>query len=127
MSAFQVSDQHITALLAAYNGAQYRGALLYTVETAKVIGQLLMDTNYHSVVATYEGRHQFDQCEYQVDLKEFQNRRTHIEQLKLLSCYLYNSDTAPGWKDSAAYGWASQLQNTIISRMEGWNTAAYSI
>ena len=127
MSAFQVSDKHITALIAAFNGACVHGQTKIDERTAPLFGQMLMLTNYHSVVATYGGRHEFDMPEFRLDTREFNTHRVHIEQLKLLQCYMHNSGTAPGWKDTPAYDWACQLQSRIISRMEGWEAAAYSI
>ena len=131
MSAFIVSNEHISAMIQVaperYPGD---GAWYYWNEARhpisgnhQVLGQKLVDENYRSV------------CYYlgvEIVSSEFKSTPvshdyTPVEIIKAIDCYCYQSCEAPNWDQSEAYAIVDTLRNRAIGRLPGYDEAAWII
>lgn len=145
MSAFLVSEAHITALVdVAANGpsdrsAKYPGdgwhtpSLRYACESAPFgiksldprhepdpIGVWLWSENATSVAYLY---HEPAEETYTYTFERPSRRLTTVEALKAIDGYVYQSCEHPEWKDSPAKQFVELLRLTLIGNLPGYNEA----
>lgn len=154
MSAFLVSEAHITALVdvaangPSGHGPRYPGDGWYSMKWSEdgvrldsrqdpdLAGQMLWRECYLSVTDRYPDHETSGlpgPCDFSVadiltyTFKRPSKRLTAIEALKAIACYEYQSCEHPGWKDSAAYLFCRHLQSSLIATLPGWDEASWEI
>lgn len=128
MSAYVVSDSHISALV----GAMARLTIININDAQEVqrVGQLLLDANIKSVQKRYPNE--------AFPLEPFVLSKKHFKQwvdpilvpvyfLKALECYAYQSDIPGDWMASEANRLLSQLRNSLIRKLPGYDSAPWGI
>lgn len=151
MSAWIVSENHITALVCAGLRFSHPGDDLryrvpagdsFVVErlshaNATEVGQMLWLENRASVNHRYEEDTEIPAYEYPVKpmvpgmyailTGPEPHPYTPVEILKLLSCYEYQSCEHDGWETSAAKAYCDALRNAAIDALPGYDAAPWGI
>jgi hypothetical protein len=128
MSAFIVSPDHITALLAGF-ATQRRLQHLNPLseEDLTEVGQQLLLENCRSVAHRYNQT--VDDCwqDYRFDLKYAFNPPVRVisHLLKLCDCLDYQSCERDDWRDSAARRKLDEMCNLFISALPGYAQGAW--
>jgi hypothetical protein len=154
MSAFLVSEAHITALVdvaangPSGHGPKYAGGGWYGVywseggvrlhsrNDADLAGQMLWRECYLSVTYRYPdhetGGLPGPAIFSMADILTYTFKRPSkplnaVECLKAIDCYEYQSCEHPGWKESAARSFCQSLRKSLISTLPGYDEAAWEI
>lgn len=123
MSAYIVSPDHITALLAGFV-TQRRFCRYSTIsdEDLTEIGQQLLRENCRSVACRYDKA--VDACwqDYRFKLKYAFNPPVTLpsQLLKLCDCLEYQSCERDDWYDSAAFRKLNDIRSVLISSLPGY-------
>lgn len=148
MSAFVVSKNHITALVAvicngpydlADNSIRWRERMTWNgivmrypeQQDLDALGVLLWRENIDSMNARYrnaqyrDGVSDSDAGSYVFAQPD--RRPTIIEALKLISCYEYQSCEHDGWPLSRAYNICKRLRAVLIEELPGYEAAPWAI
>jgi len=129
MSAFIVSQEHITAMLQAAtgrypgDGASYywNGQSHYFNGSQTEIGQKLLNENYRSV------NHRYNESEPAPTFRlRIVRDCSPVELIKLIHCYNYQSCECPDWKETEAYAISAMLERRAINKLPGYDEAAWS-
>jgi len=133
MSAFMVSDAHITALLQAMvpqypgQGTSYHfaGKDHKFEGRAAELAQILVDQNRRSVNRSYgrEEHHLFN--EYGLDCAVI--ARTPVEVIKLCDCYHYQAADSEGYEQTRAWAIVNAIRERAIDRLPGYQSAEWSV
>lgn len=155
MSAFMVTKAHIDALVLTaiygpnvtdnhrstgswYGPSHLRGKTA-RLEDADGIGRMLMVENLHSIHARYPQtitnpdstpgpEEQYWKMEYTFPQPDFPAKLlTPIRALKTLICYEYQACEHPEWDDSQAKCFCSQMKDSLIARLPGYDEAPWEI
>jgi hypothetical protein len=129
MSAFVVSDRHISYLVNAAIQYNRRGRALVTwgeerVETGlrQEVGQALLDENTKSV------NHRYNETG---DATTYQHTNTSnidaLHVLSLINGYRYQACEHPRWAGSPAWCFCNQLERAAIRALPGYEEAPWSI
>lgn len=114
MSAFVVSDKHISALVAH----------LLPVERQEM-GQKLVNENYRSVNYRYHSNDKPHVFQFE-DVK-----CTAVELIKLCRCYNYQCCETPDWKETDAYRFVEKVQFACFMKIRdiipGYEEAEWTI
>lgn len=120
MSAFIVTNDHISAIMSAYKRCRYADGF-----DRADIGQMLIDANYKSVNYRYQEKdtpHQFVSNPY------WQSHPvTEIQAIKAIDCLIYHSCEYPGWQRSRAKKWLDLAKETLLKNTKGWDNAVWNI
>lgn len=143
MSAFQVSDKHISAIVTAiqsgrcgayvripnpYPDAPEGGAIRADNVDYTSLGQYLADVNHESVSYRYSHRPEMHAApDFQFDTRYRAAPLPPIAIIKATECYRYQSSEHPGWKDSPADQLTQALISEQISKLPGYDAAAWEI
>lgn len=141
MSAWIVSEQHITAMLTAglrfgygpddkmrffageYNRAKVREL---TLSTASEVGQMLWAENYASVNHRYEESGEAPDYDYP-DRSGDRVEKDPVVILKLIDCYEYQSCEHDGWATSKAKAFCDALRSRAINKLPGYDAAPWGL
>lgn len=144
MSAFEVSDKHVSAILQGVYGTDYRGFNIWRylddkeptqeqfslLSKAKQEANVLMSENVRSVRYCY--KHHGDRSnepllvgQVQLDLKA--EPLPVLQVLKLIDCLEYQSCECPDWKSTEAYKLLCDYRSKLIRKLPGYNDAKWSI
>ena len=118
MSAFVVTTKHIDYLVAA--ALAYKITLL---PSADVIGSTLLEENYRSVNHRYHDADAAPAYRYTDPKLPI----IHIQVIKAAQCLRYQSCEHDGWERSNARHILEGLITEAISRLPGYNDAAWAI
>lgn len=128
MSAYLVTDEHISAMLQAatprYPGdgkTYYYGGTRhpfggYHQET----GQILLDENYRSVNYRYSE----DDKSHRFQLRAVRSCSA-VELIKMAHCYQYQSCETPDWKQTEGYAIIVALEAMAIRKLSGYDEATW--
>jgi len=131
MSAFTVSEEHITAMVNSTtpsysgDGAAYRwnGKTVYFGGNRNEIAQKLWDENFRSVNYRYN-----ENVEAPVYHGARAPRRfSPIEIVKLCHSYNYQSCETPDWEETEAYAISKAIESRAIRNVAGYDEALWSI
>jgi hypothetical protein len=121
MSAYVVSDNHISALVGAManNG-------VFTPSSAEIkrVGQLLLDANIDSVANRYD---EVGEVREFVLTKEFLHRKEPIYYLKAAECYESQTENIPGWRETEASNLIESLRGQLIRKLPGYDQIKWGI
>lgn len=148
MSAFIVSDHHVTFILQVavhvstsgghsllwYWGGCH-GYLTGKPEQLDVVGQMLLDENARSVAHRYPTTQGDDlpgspvgSYKYRPGVPSQVIRGTwHAQALKAIACLEYQSCEHPGWKASEACAFLRALEGRIVGMLPGYADAKWTI
>lgn len=129
MSAFIVSDKHISYLLKAALTSRnefYFGGAIMTEQNKKDVGQMLLKENYKSVNFRYKDAEQPHDFEFSSVEKSY-NPADPIQVLKAATCYEYQSCEHPEWVTSEAKAFIDSLKAHAIEKLPGYNDKKWSI
>ena len=121
MSAYTLSNEHISAMLRAVNFSDYAGDYCqyyfngewhYMIDNLQEIGQKLVDENYRSVNFRYS-----DDTPSRKFVYTFTDEYTPAQIIQLCNCYDYQSCETPDWKEAEAYAIYNALRERAISRL----------
>ena len=130
MSAFLLTNEHITAILQAAaprypgDGAAYYwgGEMRYFGGSRKKIGQKLIDENYRSV------NYRYDTNETPPEFQPAMVRSmTPTEIIKLCHCYEYQTCEPPDWAETEAHAIVAYLKQRSICNLPGYDAAPWAI
>jgi len=129
MSAFTVSDKHISALVnyPKNDGYYYwNNQPHYFNGTRGAIGQILVNENYRSVNARYDEQAQAPEFEY-----DSSSRRgdiySAVQIIKACQCYAYQACETDDWESTEAYAIIETIKAEAIHRLPGYDTADWEI
>ena len=133
MSAFMVSDKHISAMLAAAAAPRYTngpcGEFMYFYggewkrhQLPKALGQILASQNRRSVNERYEENDAIPEFSYQPPRES----PSPVQLIKLCDCYDYQSCETDDWEKTEAYAICHALRERAIDRLPGYDEAAWS-
>lgn len=134
MSAFQVSPTHIGALVRWYLKdcpSHARGSWRHhsagCTDAEDMINVLALE-NYRSVAYRYEPRHTIDKPDAvtHVTLSSYPKLEP-IAVIKACDCLDYQSCEHPEWETSDAYHLLNAIRHAAISRIHGYDDAAWEI
>ncbi|WP_338442311.1 hypothetical protein VZG28_04900 [Synechococcus elongatus IITB4] len=104
MSAYQVSNEHISAILywCDRKTKGFRGLLMSIVDTSDLqeVGQMMVDENIRNLRFLYEDRMEVDPIFQYTDQPTFAHRGKPQDVFQLLNCYAYQSCDRPEWNES---------------------------
>lgn len=138
MSAFQVSHNHIRALVTA---AQDHGVYLRTDDGHDRIAPLgrinpddvcAMLTAENAASVGFRYAHDDEMVEHSAMAVETRPRFTRVavspvQVLKAIDCYRYQSCEHESWDGSPAEEFCDRLMHAVISRLPGYRDAAWEI
>lgn len=142
MSAFQVSDKHISAIVTAiqsgqcgaygkipnpYPDAPEGDTLPANNVDAQSLGQYLADVNHESVSYRYGHRPEMHAAPDFSYKPYYPGAFSPVQIIKATECYRYQSCEHPGWKDSPADQLTQALISEQISKLPGYDAAAWEI
>lgn len=134
MSAFVVSDKHINSMLSFIRSENRYGFIvchdnktfsfdLNDNESAKELGQILLDENYRSVNHRYHG----DEAEpHKLAFKRV-SVISPVQMLKCIQCLNYQSCETDDWDDTLAYKVLRCMSSIAIGKLDGYEEAAWGI
>lgn len=131
MSAFQVSNAHINALVRARAVAS-KGNNWMRLESEMTdtdLGRMLLRENMASVACRYAHKgftvDEFELSAYRASrpAREF----SVVELLKALDCYEYQACEHNGWKGSRAATFCADLRTALIKCLPGYDDAPWGI
>ena len=130
MSAYIVSDKHISAMLTLVSGPEYHGEpktyywdceIISFADNIMAIGQKLLDENYKSVNARYNRNETPHTFSFEpVEMKP-------IEIVRLCHCYNYQTCEHDGWDGSEAEEISRQIEHYAIKNVPGYEDAPWGI
>lgn len=121
MSAYTLSNEHISAMLQAANFSDYagdtctyrfNGELHYMKGNIQEIGQKLLDENFRSVNFRYG-----DDMPSPKFSRKYTQDYTAAQIIKLCNCYDYQTCETPDWNETEAYAIYNALRERAISRL----------
>ena len=131
MSAFTLSNKHITAML-SMSGPRYPGdgaSYYWNNEAhafnghAQEIGQKLVDQNWRSVNYRYDENEPAPRYAYEHPAMQV----TPVQVIKACNCYNYQSCETPDWPETEAYAIMRALRERAINSLPGYKDAKWSI
>jgi hypothetical protein len=130
MSAFVVSNKHISALVKAAhcsypgNGPYYywHNESHFFLGNLEDIGQKLVDENLRSVNYRYDEQ----ECPEPFILTPTPDYPL-AALLKACDCYEYQACETPDWRDTEAWAILDAIRSNIISRLPGYEEAEWHI
>ena len=133
MSAFLVTDTHINAMLRYYH-TRGRHPASYYHEGSRVMindwpeaGQLLVDQNYSSVYARYEGRHGATDQAHAFKYRVVCPMYSAVEIIKACDCYNYQACDTGDYYQSKAHSLVDAIRECAIDNLPGYDEAQYEI
>ena len=131
MSAFVVSNKHITAILNStsprYPGDSfyyyYQGEPRYVNGRKEEIGALLLAENIRSVNYYYNEQDTYEQFKLDLSVRPL----TPVEIIKACDCYYYQACETPDWKDTEAYAIIDTIRERAINNLPGYDEAPWEI
>lgn len=132
MSAFTVSDKHISAMLQAMNTPQMYHGYVFSywwegewkeIRDKQYLGQVLKNENYRSVNFRYDDNEETLPFTYQTPEKRY----TPVEIIALCNCFNYQACETDNWKETKAYSIMQALRENAIQSLPGMNDAPWSI
>lgn len=143
MSAFLVSRNHITALIAAAQkyeltevsmpmieaGQARHGGETIRIGSLSALGETLWLENHKSVKCRYDA---FDTDKNPNPPPSYTFRRDAkcppaLEVLKAIACFEYQTSEHPGWKTSFAFQFCQELRAAVCQGLPGWDAAPWAI
>jgi len=129
MSAYIVSDKHISAILTSVKDREYNESKsyywnherIYFVEHLKEIGQKLLDENYKSVNARYNKDNKPHTFRF------LPVKMEPIEVVRLCHGYNYQACEHDGWETSEAKEISRQIEHYAIKDVPGYQEAPWGI
>ena len=125
MSAFVVSDEHISGMLQVAAGDPlyyYWGNEPHYVYDVEKAGQILVDENYRSV------NHRYSENDPPHEYRRAAVRNlSMLEIIKLCNSYSYQSCETNDWGQTEAYAIVDSLRERAIRRLPGYEDANWSI
>lgn len=127
MSAFIVSSDHITAILAGYTLRSSRDERL-TPEELTIMGKMLWLENCRSVAYRYDEEPDACWTEFKFETRyRVYPPVTEIPALlKLCDCLEYQSCERPDYEDSQAYKRLQRIRGTLIRALPGYEAAPWA-
>ena len=131
MSAFLVSDKHITEMLrfaSANDGRVYCGGEwldLRVQENAQKVGQILVDENYRSLTSRYSRPN--EPHTFQHNFLAFRPIMDAVEVVKLCHCYNYQACETDDYYETPAHQIVSAIQDCAIRVLPGYDKAEWCI
>ena len=130
MSAFIVTNEHISAMMQAAEGiypddeASYWWGeeRHYFRADSQEIGQILLNENFRSVNCRYDEDYPPDTYAY-CPIRAY----SAAEILKACACYEYQSCETDDWEETEAYAIAQALEGRAICMIPGYEGAEWSI
>ena len=130
MSAFIVSNEHVSAMMQAARKSYpddmasyyWNEERCYFNADSQEAGQILVDENFRSVNCRYDENTLPDTYAYSAP-----RSYTGVEILKAIACYEYQSCETDDWKESEAYAIAKALESRAIRMIPGYNAAEWCI
>jgi len=140
MSAFIVTDEHITAMLSSVtsrhpgDGAYYRRSEQYNDENGcqtiqhfgghtQYLGQILVDQNFRSVNCRYGEEYEAEKFVNKPNMRP----RTPVEVIKLCDCYHYQSCETGDYYESEAWAIVNAIRERAIHNLPGYAEAEWTI
>jgi hypothetical protein len=140
MSAWVVSDEHISYLVHAAMHAPYGirfGYVKVNHETATAVGRDLLQENINSVYHRYdEDTEAGDMFRATSDHESVMlyvcpripsKRFDVVTALKAVDCYEYQSCEHPGWQTSQSRAFCEELRSSLIGQLPGYDAAPWGI
>ncbi len=134
MSAYNVSDAHIRYLVRAYHRYTYTKPTLDELQDAAT---MLRNANVQSVNYRYQDEREpfmvsdlvptFALNWADVINDRYADRLNPVQVLKAINCLEYQSCETPDWTSSPAYEWLQALAHLTISKLDGYDDAAWEI
>jgi len=137
MSAFVVSDDHISLLVtAAMDDRHFSSSYFSTLpgapkgddpDDADALGKALLRENTRSVLFRYQG----DDLEGMEAIERYTFRRIHptfvtpVIVLKACDCYDYQACETNDYHERWAAKWVQQLRKSMISKLPGYDDAPW--
>lgn len=127
MSAYIVSDEHISALL----GVMVKCGILDVKNMGEVVhvGQLMVNENCAAVKARY-GDEVGEAPEFVLSVKHFQDAHTKptniIQFLKWLDAYEHQCSSIRSWQSTRAFAHTNHLRRALIRKLPGYEAAKWS-
>lgn len=128
MSAYIVSDEHISALL----GAMVKCGILDVKNMGGVahVGQLMVNENCVSVNNRYGTTYSAENPKFILSVKHFNDARTKptnvIQFLKWLDTYEQQCDGVFRWRTTEAFTKVNHLRRALIRKLPGYEAAKWS-
>ena len=130
MSAFIVSEKHITAMINSMiphysgdsTGYYWDRKTHYFNGNSQEIGQKLLEQNYRSVNSRY-GK----SIEAPVYKGILSRTRSPIEIIKACHCYNYQSCETDNWQYTEAYAISKAIEAAAVRRIAGYEEANWEI
>ena len=130
MSAFIVSDLHISAIVTSQHSTynlpisyNYNGSSTYIAGIEQQLGQILLNENYVSANHRYGAHNE----PHTFDLTFPSSPYTPIQIIKLCNSLIYQSCEHPTWKDSEAYAIITSIIDHAITVLPGYEEADWTI
>lgn len=127
MSAFIVSDKHISALVSAGSlwGVKYFHSEMWRPIRGREneIGQILLNENYRSVNYRYSEDEQPHHFRHVPSLMKY----SLLQIIKACNCYNYQACETPDYYDTEAYSIVMAIREHAIHLLPGYEDAAWEI
>lgn len=136
MSAFVVDFHHINALVtfaldvqASYWNPAAQERVNVTSYNAEEIGRLLLDENVRSVGHRYSGRISGEEKSAAADyaFKRYNAPLSAVQILKAVECLEYQCCETDDWESTVAWRICQSLKGYAISRLPGYDAAAWGV
>jgi hypothetical protein len=125
MSAWIVSNKHLSAILGAYalsfQRYQFDGL---SEERAAELGQLLLDENYRSVNHRYD---EHNRGRFRLARRAFRTPPEPVAALKLCMSLDYQSCECDDWNRSEAFYQLRGIVDGLITMLPGYDAAEWTI
>lgn len=132
MSAFQVTDLHIAALVFAAHVSPFASCMDLADQTAT--GRMLIRENMASLAKRYGDKIDeeaiaawtYDPVATPAELAR-KNVRDPLSLIKLVHCYQYQSCEHDGWETSNAASYCRQLLTLLTQALPGYDKAPWGL
>jgi hypothetical protein len=125
MSAFQVSNAHIDALVHARSFCRYGQLLAGKTDTD--VGQLLIRENMRSLAFRYRDQPVNEKAIARYSFRGVRKSFTVVELIKAVHCYQYQACEHDGWEASDAARYCLDLLDVLVHALTGYSEAAWGI
>ena len=143
MSAFVVSDKHISAIVQAVYGTDYRGFNTWrylgdpeptqeqaaTLAKAQQEANILMQECHRSVAFRYKHHADVPQAPWQGKVKLDLNAEPvgAVQALKLIQCLDYQSCETDDWDNTTACKLLDRYRRLLVSKLPGYDDCHWAI
>jgi hypothetical protein len=139
MSAFLVSDRHITEMLRFASGAgrdhittrvYHSGGVVMTLampDELEKAGQVLVNQNYKSMAALYGDEKYKESHKYKYEPVPFCDLLPAVQIIKLCDCYNYQASETGDYYQTLAYSIVRAIRDRVVECLPGYEAAEWSI